>query len=188
MAYNNPPSAAEADAQLKESLLHPPSAAQADAQIENCCICLSPMRGPETLKTLACHHTFHLGCIRTWLAQPNRHTCPMCRTPILLAPPQEPMPGFQRQLPAQNPQAIHNCAIPCAYGCCGCSFGFGFGVVSLIYFKATAAAAMAISSAVGLCVGLGLYSHTLYNAHRQYCPSRPFICSNRCDLHRPIQQ
>ena len=44
-----------------------------------CCICLEDYCKGSVVKSLpSCAHTFHAGCIDTWLA--GRNLCPICRT------------------------------------------------------------------------------------------------------------
>ena len=47
--------------------------------VKTCSICLEEIEG--ACKTLACKHTFHCGCIKTWLKR--KSTCPVCRKRIL---------------------------------------------------------------------------------------------------------
>lgn len=42
-----------------------------------CCICLCELTGHREEVTLACLHTFHGRCIKTWLAE--KRACPLCR-------------------------------------------------------------------------------------------------------------
>ena len=47
--------------------------------VKTCSICLEEIEG--ACKTLTCKHTFHCGCIKTWLKR--KSTCPVCRKGIL---------------------------------------------------------------------------------------------------------
>ncbi|TKY48913.1 E3 ubiquitin-protein ligase ATL41 [Spatholobus suberectus] len=53
-----------------------------------CAVCLSVLEDGELVRLLPnCKHSFHVGCIDTWLA--SRSTCPVCRTkaePVRLEP------------------------------------------------------------------------------------------------------
>ncbi|KAH6917915.1 hypothetical protein BKA70DRAFT_1089085, partial [Coprinopsis sp. MPI-PUGE-AT-0042] len=52
-----------------------------DITVEVCGICLSHFKtGQYGSLNLGCLHTFHEGCLGTWL-QRNR-SCPLCRLPI----------------------------------------------------------------------------------------------------------
>lgn len=47
-----------------------------------CPICQDNTTNTKAIsRTLACHHTFHITCIETWLS--NNTTCPMCRLDLL---------------------------------------------------------------------------------------------------------
>jgi hypothetical protein len=52
----------------------------ADAPELQCSVCLDVVAAESTVKTLPCAHTFHAGCIDTWLMR--RASCPCCREPI----------------------------------------------------------------------------------------------------------
>lgn len=52
----------------------------ADAPELQCSVCLDAVAAGSTVKTLPCAHTFHAGCIDTWLMR--RASCPCCREPI----------------------------------------------------------------------------------------------------------
>lgn len=47
--------------------------------VKTCAICLEEIEG--VFKTLPCKHSFHCGCIKTWLKR--KSTCPVCRKRIL---------------------------------------------------------------------------------------------------------
>ncbi|ESW21763.1 hypothetical protein PHAVU_005G097500 [Phaseolus vulgaris] len=62
-----------------------------------CAVCLSVLEDGEHVRLLPnCKHSFHVGCIDTWLA--SHSTCPLCRTkaePLPLEPVQREGPtGF----------------------------------------------------------------------------------------------
>ncbi|KAJ1391867.1 Zinc finger, RING-type [Sesbania bispinosa] len=49
------------------------------SSVIECAVCLSALEDEETVRLLPnCKHTFHVGCIDTWLA--SHSTCPICRT------------------------------------------------------------------------------------------------------------
>jgi len=52
----------------------------ADAPELQCSVCLDIVAAGSDVKTLPCAHTFHAGCIDTWLMR--RASCPCCREPI----------------------------------------------------------------------------------------------------------
>ena len=52
----------------------------ADAPELQCSVCLDIVAAGSAVKTLPCAHTFHAGCIDTWLMR--RASCPCCREPI----------------------------------------------------------------------------------------------------------
>ncbi|KAL1569600.1 RING-type E3 ubiquitin transferase [Salvia divinorum] len=52
-----------------------------DAAAE-CSVCLSPYEEGDEVRKLKCNHTFHKGCVDTWLQQDSA-TCPLCRRPVL---------------------------------------------------------------------------------------------------------
>ncbi|KAG6397460.1 hypothetical protein SASPL_143627 [Salvia splendens] len=47
-----------------------------------CSVCLSPFEEGDEVRKLKCKHTFHKGCVDTWLQQ-DAATCPLCRRPVL---------------------------------------------------------------------------------------------------------
>ncbi|KAG6399720.1 hypothetical protein SASPL_141201 [Salvia splendens] len=47
-----------------------------------CSVCLSPFEEGDEVRKLKCKHTFHKGCVDTWLQQDSA-TCPLCRRPVL---------------------------------------------------------------------------------------------------------
>lgn len=50
-----------------------------DDDDDECAVCLSGLEDGEMVRLLPnCKHSFHLGCIDTWLA--SHSTCPICRT------------------------------------------------------------------------------------------------------------
>ena len=49
-----------------------------DAHIMDCCICCDEITAATGQATLACSHTFHLGCVGQWLMKNS--SCPMCRS------------------------------------------------------------------------------------------------------------
>lgn len=63
---------------------------QQEEENHECAVCLSVLEYEETVRLLPnCKHTFHVGCIDTWLA--SHSTCPVCRTKV--EPPRpEPQP------------------------------------------------------------------------------------------------
>jgi len=46
----------------------------------SCPICIESVLSGEIIKTLKCHHIFHLNCIDTWLINGNK--CPLCNDVI----------------------------------------------------------------------------------------------------------
>jgi hypothetical protein len=54
----------------------------------DCAICLDRITMNDPVRALACAHVFHTECILAWQTQ-NRQ-CPMCRTPVVSAPPSAP--------------------------------------------------------------------------------------------------
>ena len=44
-----------------------------------CSICFAPLEHGDRIGDLACGHTFHVDCLKTWL--PRRNTCPLCQAP-----------------------------------------------------------------------------------------------------------
>ncbi|KAG6537709.1 E3 ubiquitin-protein ligase ATL4-like [Zingiber officinale] len=54
----------------------------------DCAVCLRSFRPGEDLRLLpACFHSFHAGCVDTWIQ--NSPSCPLCRAPVTL--PQPPL-------------------------------------------------------------------------------------------------
>ncbi|XP_074581328.1 uncharacterized protein LOC141837855 [Curcuma longa] len=52
----------------------------------DCAVCLRSFRPDEDLRLLpACSHSFHAGCVDTWIQ--NSPSCPLCRAPVTLPPP-----------------------------------------------------------------------------------------------------
>jgi hypothetical protein len=49
--------------------------------LDRCDICLEPYVDAELLRILPCLHSFHVGCIDTWLG-PYKRTCPLCKAEI----------------------------------------------------------------------------------------------------------
>ncbi|PIN05712.1 hypothetical protein CDL12_21741 [Handroanthus impetiginosus] len=47
-----------------------------------CRVCLSIYEEGDEVRKLKCKHTFHKGCLDTWLQQESA-TCPLCRTNVL---------------------------------------------------------------------------------------------------------
>jgi hypothetical protein len=43
-----------------------------------CTVCISPIEKHRPTITLACKHTFHRRCVKSWILQ--HRTCPMCRS------------------------------------------------------------------------------------------------------------
>ena len=77
-----------------------------DASIVECAVCLSALEDEEAVRLLPnCKHTFHVGCIDTWLA--SHSTCPICRAkaePIRLEPqPREGPSGLIDGAPSAPP-------------------------------------------------------------------------------------
>ncbi|GKD77889.1 zinc finger, RING/FYVE/PHD-type containing protein [Tanacetum coccineum] len=48
-----------------------------DKEGEICPICYDEYQADQMIGTLACRHSYHEGCIKTWLSRKN--VCPMCR-------------------------------------------------------------------------------------------------------------
>lgn len=46
---------------------------------QECCICLEGYHVGDRVGVLPCKHTFHEGCIKRWLANDSRKSCPLCR-------------------------------------------------------------------------------------------------------------
>jgi hypothetical protein len=44
---------------------------------KSCSICLEPYQIHDTIRTIPCFHSFHVGCIDPWLRQ--KATCPICK-------------------------------------------------------------------------------------------------------------
>ncbi|XP_004487181.1 RING-H2 finger protein ATL40-like [Cicer arietinum] len=60
-----------------------------NSNVVECSVCLSVFEDDEILRLLPkCKHSFHVGCIDTWLA--SKSTCPVCRTKV--EPRLEPHP------------------------------------------------------------------------------------------------
>ncbi|CEO95228.1 RING-type domain-containing protein [Plasmodiophora brassicae] len=52
-----------------------------------CPICLDLFLPDQQLRRLPCRHTFHQGCIDTWIVDSSASTCPMCRqSPFIPSP------------------------------------------------------------------------------------------------------
>ncbi|KAL8476098.1 hypothetical protein ACS0TY_028678 [Phlomoides rotata] len=47
-----------------------------------CRVCLSVYEEGDEIRKLKCEHTFHKGCLDTWLQQ-DAATCPLCRQAVL---------------------------------------------------------------------------------------------------------
>ncbi|KAH6784402.1 RING-H2 finger A2A [Perilla frutescens var. hirtella] len=47
-----------------------------------CSVCLSLYEEGDEVRKLKCKHTFHKGCVDTWLQQ-DYATCPLCRRAVL---------------------------------------------------------------------------------------------------------
>ncbi|KAI4333871.1 hypothetical protein L6164_018626 [Bauhinia variegata] len=70
-----------------------------DSSIMECAVCLSALEDQEMVRLLPnCNHTFHVGCIDTWLA--SHSTCPICRTKA--EPRLEPHPRESPAAPAPD--------------------------------------------------------------------------------------
>jgi hypothetical protein len=44
---------------------------------KSCSVCLEPYQIHDTIRTIPCFHSFHVGCIDPWLRQ--KATCPICK-------------------------------------------------------------------------------------------------------------
>ena len=54
-----------------------------DDEPEQCTICQFPIIAGSPLMSTPCNHTFHVQCLRPWMAV--RNTCPTCRTSLVEA-------------------------------------------------------------------------------------------------------
>ncbi|PKI45256.1 hypothetical protein CRG98_034336 [Punica granatum] len=68
-------------------------AASKKRECTECAVCLSEFEEGEELRRLLCGHTFHKGCLDTWLQQ-RLATCPLCRSKVL---PDDVAAGFHHQ-------------------------------------------------------------------------------------------
>jgi hypothetical protein len=55
-----------------------------DSDDLNCTICFSAILGGERVGVLACEHSFHVECLKSWL--PRRNTCPLCQAANIAIP------------------------------------------------------------------------------------------------------
>lgn len=54
-----------------------------DARDEiECCICWEEFKADDELRSLPCHHFFHLRCVDPWLSE-RAGTCPVCRSSVV---------------------------------------------------------------------------------------------------------
>ncbi|CAN1344912.1 E3 ubiquitin-protein ligase RHA2A [Linum perenne] len=56
---------------------------------EECSVCLSDFVAGEDVRELGCKHSFHKGCVDTWLFRDDRKwvvTCPLCRSGVVSPP------------------------------------------------------------------------------------------------------
>lgn len=51
-----------------------------DTMTTDCAICYSEICKESGITTLSCSHSFHLGCIATWIMKSE--TCPCCRSEV----------------------------------------------------------------------------------------------------------
>ncbi|KAK7290870.1 hypothetical protein RIF29_05611 [Crotalaria pallida] len=79
-----------------------------DGSMVECAVCLSALEDEEMVRLLPnCKHTFHVGCIDTWLA--SHSTCPICRTkvePRLVQQPREGTNGLVLDVAPKAPLLI----------------------------------------------------------------------------------
>ncbi|KAK7290869.1 hypothetical protein RIF29_05610 [Crotalaria pallida] len=79
-----------------------------DGSMVECAVCLSALEDEEMVRLLPnCKHTFHVGCIDTWLA--SHSTCPICRTkvePRLVPQPREGPNGLVHDVAPTAPLLI----------------------------------------------------------------------------------
>lgn len=75
-------SQAEIDALASERFDAASFAEQGREPHRDCAICLDPLLDGEEVNALACRHTFHVACMRTWLLRKDNPTCPTCRQDV----------------------------------------------------------------------------------------------------------
>ncbi|PKA50522.1 E3 ubiquitin-protein ligase RHA2A [Apostasia shenzhenica] len=52
---------------------------------EHCVICLSGIERGKGTDGLSCRHVFHKPCLKRWLKQTEKKTCPLCRKSLTAA-------------------------------------------------------------------------------------------------------
>lgn len=70
----------------------------------SCAVCLTPLQEGQAVRTLACHHLYHKGCIEEWIkAQISTlPRCPTCNVPVTNERP----PGYVEAPSENNRQAV----------------------------------------------------------------------------------
>ena len=53
--------------------------------LETCVICIDPFEDGQELRTLPCHHEYHVKCIDPWLLQKHA-VCPLCKAEVHVDP------------------------------------------------------------------------------------------------------
>ncbi|KAD6796200.1 hypothetical protein R6Q59_019966 [Mikania micrantha] len=72
-----------------------------------CAVCLNEFEDEETIRLIPlCDHVFHAECIDTWLE--NHVTCPVCRSNLVLGPPNESTPGVNEMIHDNQEQDNNN--------------------------------------------------------------------------------
>ncbi|GAB2232634.1 hypothetical protein Droror1_Dr00011676 [Drosera rotundifolia] len=57
---------------------HKYNAAASEEDVEQCYICLAEYEDNDKIRTLACHHEYHMSCVDKWLKEIHG-VCPLCR-------------------------------------------------------------------------------------------------------------
>ena len=48
----------------------------------SCSICLENIKEDEKYKMLRCNHYYHEDCIKTWIIEKGKDTCPLCKSTL----------------------------------------------------------------------------------------------------------
>ena len=60
----------------------PPHILASETHVDPCPVCLDPIVCGQRIYLLGCTHSFHCHCLRPWIMEQAKRTCPMCRQAI----------------------------------------------------------------------------------------------------------